>query len=344
MHKLSQELLTLIEKECKGRKHLKLTIGTIINGEKNIQVFNETGEIPNENYTYEIGSITKTFAGTLLAKYIHEDKMSLDDSISKYVDGLDEDTYYPTIKRLATHTSGYGFYPFTLRAGIRAFVEPIFTGTRFGGKIPDILNMNEVKMKELILSKKVEDKDYPWAYSNFGIGLVGYAIGVASKKDFQTAMNDYLKNDLGMKNSFVGIKSNINLEGFANKDKKVDNWNFGESVIASCGAISSTADDMLTYAQLQMDDELPYLKLAHEKHAPLNKMSDMGLGWVLKKDSNHVIMHTGGTSGFHNFLVIDKKQKVAYIMLANYLVNLNKFVLTILSDLEKEVNTKKIVL
>ena len=118
MHKLSQELLTLIEKECKGRKHLKLTIGTLINGEKNIQVFNETGEIPNEDHTYEIGSITKTFTGTLLAKYVYEEKMSLEDSISKYVDGLDGNAYYPTIKRLATHTSGYGYYPFTLWEGI----------------------------------------------------------------------------------------------------------------------------------------------------------------------------------------------------------------------------------
>ena len=126
MHKLSSELLLLIEKECRGRKHIKLTIGTLVDGKKNIQVFGDTGEIPNEDYTYEIGSITKTFTTSLLGKYLHESKMSLEDSISKYVEGLDENNYYPTLKRLATHTSGYGYFPATLWDAVRAFLEPVF--------------------------------------------------------------------------------------------------------------------------------------------------------------------------------------------------------------------------
>ena len=335
MHQLSSELLLLIEKECRGRKHIKLTIGILRDGEKKIQVFDETGEIANKNYTYEIGSITKTFTTSLLAKYLYEGKMSLEDSISKYVDGLDENTYYPTLKRLATHTSGYGYYPATLLDGIKAFLEPVFTGTRNGGKFLNCYQINEEQMKELLLAKKLENKDYPWAYSNFGMGLVSYALGAVTGNGYSDTMNDYLGSDLGMKNSYTGIRSDINLRGFANKNKDIGNWDFEDSITAGTGNISSTADDMLTYARIQMNEELPYLGLCHKKYVSINNTSDMGLGWILKKDNNHVIMHTGGTGGFHNFLVIDKKKKIAYLMLANYLVNLNKFVLTILNDLEK---------
>jgi len=107
MFEISSEIQSLIKKTCKGKKHIKLTIGYVLDGEKTVKVFNENGEIKNESYIYEIASITKTFTASLLAKYIHENKMSLDDSIQKYFVGLDADKYYPTLKRLATHTAGY---------------------------------------------------------------------------------------------------------------------------------------------------------------------------------------------------------------------------------------------
>ena len=103
MYELGLEIQSLIEKACRGKKHIKLTIGCVLDGEKTVKVFNENGVIKNENYIYEIASITKTFTASLLAKYIHENKMSLDDSIQKYFVGLDANKYYPTLKRLATH-------------------------------------------------------------------------------------------------------------------------------------------------------------------------------------------------------------------------------------------------
>jgi CubicO group peptidase (beta-lactamase class C family) len=94
MQQFSTETQTLIKKFCKGKTHIKLAIGTLANAETNFSVFGANGaELPYENYTYEIGSMTKNFMGLLLAKYIHEGKMSLDDSISKYVDGLDSSKY-----------------------------------------------------------------------------------------------------------------------------------------------------------------------------------------------------------------------------------------------------------
>ena len=93
VHKLSPKIQTLIDNVCKGKKQVKLTIGIFANEKKSIKVFDANGEIPNENYIYEIGSVTKTFTGSLLSKQIHEGKMSLDDSIDKYMDGLDKNTH-----------------------------------------------------------------------------------------------------------------------------------------------------------------------------------------------------------------------------------------------------------
>jgi len=105
---MDDKILGMINKSCKDKTNIKLTVGTLdADDNKEIRVFDQSGEVQNENYIYEIGSITKTFTCSLFAKYIYEQKMSLDDPVSKYVDGLDDGKYYPTLKRLATHTAGY---------------------------------------------------------------------------------------------------------------------------------------------------------------------------------------------------------------------------------------------
>ena len=205
MHKLGTELQALIKKECKGKAHIKLTVGILADGKQTIQTFGASGEVPNENYVYEIGSITKTFTTSLLAKYIYEGKMSLNDSIAKYVDGLDS-SYYPTLKRLATHTAGYGYLPATIREGITMILLARFIGSRNGGVMPNALKVDADKMKKLLLENKKEDKDYPWAYSNFGIGLLGYAIGQVLGKGYSATMDEFLTNELQMPNSYTGTK------------------------------------------------------------------------------------------------------------------------------------------
>lgn len=97
----------LIEKTCKGKKHIKLTVGFFKDNNATIKTFNETGEIEPENNTYEIGSVTKTFTTSLMSKYIYDGRMTLNNSIQEYIAGLDAGRYYPTLRRLATHTAGY---------------------------------------------------------------------------------------------------------------------------------------------------------------------------------------------------------------------------------------------
>ena len=320
MIQLSPKAQALIDKACKGKKQVKLTIGTFANGKKSIKVFDANGEIPNENYVYEIGSITKTFTGSLLAKQIYEGKMSLDDSIDKYIDGLPKNTYYPTLKRLATHTAGYpGYLPF------KSKWEHMTLAFGFNddfNKSRRPFNVDLAKMKQWITENKLEDKDYPWQYSNFGIGILGYAIGVATGKGYKATMDEFLSDELGMKNSYTGINPEKNLQGVSLKNV-IGNWDWGKDLTAPAGDICATAEDMLEYAKMNMYEEMPYLALAHQKHAEIKRFGKvkqaMGLGWVLLPDKNfQVIGHTGGTSAFISNLLIDKEKKVASVAFINY--------------------------
>ncbi|MEI3614460.1 serine hydrolase domain-containing protein [Pseudogracilibacillus sp. SO30301A] len=108
MFEINDETLRLIKATCKGKKQLKLTVGYLEDNKSVIKVYNENGELDTpKKYNYEIGSITKTFTVSLLSKYVFENRMSLNDSIQKYIIELSKNSYYPTLLRLATHSSGY---------------------------------------------------------------------------------------------------------------------------------------------------------------------------------------------------------------------------------------------
>lgn len=323
--------LALIKKSCENKEHIKLSVGTFVNGEKTIQVFDKTGEIQNENHIYEIGSITKTFTASLLAKYIHEQKMSLSDSIQQYIDGLNCETYYPTLKRLATHTAGY---PRHLPLGKWEFIKMIpgvaFSGALNKGVFP--FQMDLEKMKQLLRERSLQDKDYPWQYSNLGIALLGYAIGVVSGQGYWDTMSHFLSKELSLKHSYIGTCPGKNLSGFNHRNENVGNWVWGKDFTAPAGDISSTAEDLLEYARIHMYEETPYVALCHHKHLESKKF-DMGLGWILQKGKNQVLWHNGGTGAFRSYLGIDKQRKCASVVLSNYQINTDKIGLAVLESL-----------
>ena len=335
MQQFSKKTQSLIKKFCKGKTHMKLTIGTLANGETSYKMFGADGEIPYESHGYEIGSMTKTFVGVMLAKNIHEGKMSLDDPLSKYVDGLDTSKYYPTLKRLVTHTAGYGGIPITRLDIAKFMLNDIFKGSMNGGKLPPF-NMDLERMTKLLRETTVEDKDYPWKYSNFGVGVLGYAIGVVSGKGYWDTMNDFLQNELGLMQTFTGNSPNKILQGYDRKNRNIGNWEWGNDHMAPAGDLRSTAADILAYAQMNMNEEKPYLAMAHKKYASLSKKYDQGLGWLQDADNHNIISGMGGTGAFSSFLAVDKQKKVACTLLTNYLLldGLLTFGKSILNDLQ----------
>lgn len=160
MFEISDKTLRLIKKTCRGKKHLRLTIGYLIDDNSVIKIYKENGELnSSKKYHYEIGSITKTFTVSLLSKYIFENKMSLNDSIHKYIEELKENGYYPTLLRLATHSSGFSErLPLNKREYFNLILNLITGGDDFNRNNP--LNMDFNKMKILIERNKLKEVDY----------------------------------------------------------------------------------------------------------------------------------------------------------------------------------------
>ena len=85
----------------------------LVKGEQTVQMHRGqllNGKSPNDQTLYEIASLTKTFAGTLLAQAINDNKLKLDDDIRNYLPdsfpNLSYEDHPITFRHLLTHESG----------------------------------------------------------------------------------------------------------------------------------------------------------------------------------------------------------------------------------------------
>ena len=294
------------------RSHMELTLGILQNGEIQVIHFDPEQNESDEVLIYPVGSICKTFTASLLAKYISEGKADLNTPLSTYISGLPEQ-YYPSLRRLAVHSSGYGGKPFSI---LETLIR-LATMNKPGGLLhvnPFRGTLDENVMRKLIAETKLKDKEYKFEYSNLGYGILGYILGIIGQNNYWDLMNDYAQNDLGLKDTMIG---NVTLTGYDKKENPCSCWKWEKSdVIMAAGALNSTAADMLKYASIQMDGSRPYLDLCHQVHGVGEKDFRSGLAWRLTDDG--ISWHTGSAGAFSAWLGLSRRNKTAVFIGTNY--------------------------
>jgi CubicO group peptidase (beta-lactamase class C family) len=295
----SMTSIQMIDEYSNNNKDIILTAGIIYEGKKYILTFNTNGRFLGDKlYIYEIGSVTKTFTISLLCKAINDGKISLDDTITKYMP-LDTDRHFPAIRQLATHTAGYGNYPLNL------YVRQIIL--LLTGKDNPFLGYGYSELMRDISRKKLANEKYEWNYSNFGISALGYILGKIYGGDYKTAMEDFIGQTLGLEyTTFDGKDGDF-----------TDYWEWNkDDAYLTAGGLKSNISDMLNYAEIQMNNELPYLHMSKipDNTISINGAYSSGLAWLIDKE-NGIVWHNGGTSSFNSFLGFD--DNIAVIILAN---------------------------
>lgn len=290
-----------------GSKDAVITVGIIQNGKMTYDVYGENGsKLPREDHIYEIGSITKTFTTSLLCKAVIEGRVSLDDSIDKYLSLPDKD-YYPTIERIVTHTSGYKNY---------YFEKPMITN--FFKKYNDFNGITEEMLIKRIGKISLKDSEFSFTYSNFGISALGVVLERIYDEDYTKLINEYILNDLGLKNTRISDGS----------IKIKNGWKWTESdAYLPAGALLSDITDMLQYLEMNMTGKFDYLSFAHNTLAEVEATSGIngkmgiridavGAGWIIDKENN-ITWHNGGTSNYNSYIGFNKEKQIGVVILSN---------------------------
>ena len=286
-----------------GNDRAVITVGVIKDGKADWTVYGKDGaELEKSLHTYEIGSLTKTITASMVMKLADEGKMRLDAPISEYLE-LPAREHYPTIRELLTHTSGYSSYYF----------EGAMIGNFFGGKnsfytIGDSAIYNTLKNTEISAEKHKFD------YSNFGYAALGLILEKVTETEFTRLCEDYMRDTLGFANSRVS-------DGQGDLGRLWD-WQAGDTYM-SAGAILSDIEDMLKYAQEQLDGfaenhkSLAVIDTVNENYRTMGiNMDEIGAAWLIDSE-NGFVWHNGGTGDYNSYLGFCEKTQTAVVVLSN---------------------------
>lgn len=303
---------TIIDSLYKDHAHVELTIGVLRDGQREILHLGPDRQPDEKQLAYPVGSIGKPFTAALLAKQITQGALELEAPLSRYIPGLPEG-HYPSLRQLATHSAGYGGAPFGL-------VQTLWVLARmnkpdgFFHCNPHHGRLDEAEIRQILGKMRMKDQDYKFSYSNFSFAVLGFILGSLTGKGYWDTMNDYVREEFGLEHTWLGT---TDLKGYDKKDQPCDAWQWDKNDgAAPAGALISTADDLLTFAQKHMDGSLPYLSLCCQPHGAGEKNFRSGLAWRLEKDTS-IIWHGGSAGAYSGFLGFDPEKKIAVVTAVN---------------------------
>jgi serine-type D-Ala-D-Ala carboxypeptidase/endopeptidase len=268
----------------------------------------------DEDTIFEIGSITKTFTATLLAQMVERGEVSLNDPLRKFAP-KDIQMQTPgvgdvTLEQLSTHTSGLPRLPVNWQFMKWRFLD---WSNPYAHYSKEMLWANAAT--ETLDSAKKGKADY----SNYGVALLGDALGNQAGTTWQALVQERITKPLQMSatDTITAVNAIERLAwGTEANFNRVRHWD--SLSMGACGALRSSARDMAAYIRAQRDGTLAGAKATHGVHAKISERHSSGLGWVItRKDDDEIIWHNGGTAGFRSFTGFSKKSGVAVVVLAN---------------------------
>ena len=160
-----------------------------------------TGAALTEDSLFEIGSITKTFTGILLADMVLKGEVALDDTVASY---LPKGTILPmrngkeiTLRHLATHTSGLPRLPSNIAPADISNPYADYTVDQMYAFLADYTLERDIgELAE---------------YSNFGMGLLGHVLAFKAGVPYETLIKRRIFDPLGMTNTTITISADQRL-------------------------------------------------------------------------------------------------------------------------------------
>ncbi len=262
---------------------------------------------------YEIGSITKTFTGYLLAKAVTEKKISLQDPVTRYLpDSVAANTALQQIKmvHLANHSSGLPRLP-----------VDIFVTKGIDQSDPYAHYDEALLFKGLQQIKPDRKPGEKYEYSNYGMGLLGTILARVYKISYPELVNRYITGPMKMKNtSAANMVMPKQAIGYNEKLGIMKYWNFQS--LAAAGSIKSNAADLLLYGKANLEIMRGTSPLSTMLTTPTwqDEPNPVTLAWHQSKPGISPVTydHSGGTYGFRSHIIVCPEKKWVVVTLANH--------------------------
>lgn len=337
------------------RRYVGLSIAVIVDGSKYIFNYGEAvkgkGVAPTSSTLYAIGSLTKTFTGTMLPKLHWAGTLDwhdlLTDHISQNLTGGRQDI---TLRHLAVHQAGLT----KSHPGSNATYQ---TGT-YAGDMAAVRN-SLLTCNSTYPCVAPHDDDEPHGYSNWGYQVLADTLSSAAGTSTPTMLRNHLFTPLGM--ASTGYKWELRettclapsttcnysdygnctyvsacnysfnrrvAPGYYNNGGTVtlggDGQGSDDAAAVGSGTLWSTASDMQKWLAFQMNangtntaTQEQYLASAHAERTDDHMTFFAQYGDTA--EGHRVMIKSGDiTDQFHSGLAFTDDRKVGVVVLANY--------------------------
>ena len=262
---------------------------------------------------FQVGSISKTFTGTLIMQLAEQGKVNLDTPVRTYIKDLKLSDKavekQVTVRHLLTHAGGWvGDYFNDFGNGDDALARMV----KDIEHLPQVMPLGKI-----------------WSYNNTGFNIASRLIEVMTGKPYEQAAQEMLLDPLGLKMSFFFPSDLLITYRFAmghyNENKKTfvsRPWAIGRAG-NGVGGVVSTVKDLLAYARFHMGNGNRIIKRRSLEAMRVPQISaggrgQMGITWFINKSGPLTrYSHGGATNGQQAMFVFIPEKDFALTLLTN---------------------------
>ncbi|MCX6204172.1 MAG: serine hydrolase [Bacteroidetes bacterium] len=259
---------------------------------------------------FRLASVTKQFTAMSILLLAKNNKLSLEDPLTKYFSSFPAYGKKIKIKHLLTHSSGLVDY------------EDLMPVTQ-QKPLHDTNCLQLMYLTDSLYFQAGTD----YRYSNTGYGILALIVEKISGQDFATFLKQNIFMPLGMKSTVAfeeGKSSVVNRAYGSSFENGV--WTQTDQSLTSAvlgdGGIYTNTVEMTKWIKALWDYKLlsPEMQKTAWSRKKLDngKIIDYGYGWHVEDYNNITHPHHGGSSiGFRNHILLFPEQKLMIIVLTN---------------------------
>lgn len=290
----------------------------------------EDGTKATSDTLYRVGSLTKVFTATLLMEMRDAGEVALDDPLSRY---LPEGTKVPgdprgaraiTLRHLVQHTSGLPRLPASV------FSAP--QDDPYASVTPEVL------LADLARTRLESPIGARFAYSNFGVALLGLSLGSAAQSPYEQLLAQRVLSPLGMNDTGFAPTDPSRPRGTTGYStdgarKPLSDWRM--EAINPTGGLCSSVNDLSKFVAMNLragEADAPVIApgTLAEMHQPSRLTSDawkeaVGLGWIVRqRKGGDLVWHNGMTGNHASVVFMVPSRDMGVICLTNTAKDLDR--------------------
>lgn len=292
------ELATALAPHLGGHRRVGAVL--VEDGQARVAGFGTGDDAELEGSEFEIGSVSKTFTGALLAVAVERGELVTETTVAEVLGADAEGSAIAdvTLAELATHSSGLPRLASAAAGGGGSILAGLLRKDPYRGRdgqqvIADALDETPSGRGQ-------------HAYSNLAVALEGQLLATVAGTDYATLLTERILEPLGMTSTYAPITAE-NLRqtarrGHGTSGLRQGMWTMEGS--APAGGIRSTPADMARYLTAMMDGSAPGAEAATEVLFEESGTSSTAMNWFLEDfgSGQPITWHNGMTGGYASFV------------------------------------------